>query len=240
MKKILLVMSLMLMFGVTLQAQNKEAQLKHIRQIAQNGKDGRAPLDMTVRIDNGEAFSDDFVMNDVTELRFFFNKYRINTDLDYPDASACYFITEQWGANGHTRYREILFDPNEGVLLFSYLKAETHAGFTVETRYYYDGEGNVIDQKHRVNGEETTAEAHSWSTAEGDKALAASWLSIFEQLMHPSQDLSSEERTYVEVSSKAKRLAFIRSTYAKAKEKIAANDRSELPLDVKIVIRDQS
>ena len=248
MKKILLVMSLMLMFGVTLQAQNKEAQLKHIRQmyaqvkeqIAQNGKDGRAPLDMTVRIDNGEAFSDDFVMNDVTELRFLFNKYRINTDLDYPDASACYFITEQWGANGHTRYREILFDPNEGVLLFSYLKAETHAGFTVETRYYYDGEGNVIDQKHRVNGEETTAEAHSWSTAEGDKALAASWLSIFEQLMHPSQDLSSEERTDVEVSSKAKRLAFIRSTYAKAKEKIAANDKAELPLDVKIVIRDQS
>ena len=96
MKKTLLVMSLMLMFGVTLQAQNKEAQLKHIRQmyaqvkeqIAQNGEDGRAPLDMTVRIDNGEAFSDDFVMNDVTELRFFFNKYRINTDLDYPDASA--------------------------------------------------------------------------------------------------------------------------------------------------------
>ena len=139
-------LSVLLFGGLTTEAQvSKETQLKHIRemyaqakqQIDANGKDGRAPLDMTIRIDNGEAFSDDLVMNDVTELRFFFNKYRINTDLDYPDASACYFITEQWGANGHTRYREVLFDPNEGVLLFSYLKAETHAGFTVETRYYY-------------------------------------------------------------------------------------------------------
>ena len=109
MRKTRLVMLVMLMFGMTLQAQNKEAQLKHIRemyaqakeQIAQNGKGGRAPLDVKILINDGTYISDDLVMNDVTELHFYFNKYRVNSDLDYPDASSCYFITEQWGANGH-------------------------------------------------------------------------------------------------------------------------------------------
>jgi hypothetical protein len=248
MKKTLLVISVMLLFGMSLLAQNKEAQLKHIRemyaqakeQIAQNGKDGRAPLDMKILINDGSYISDDLVINDVTELHFYFNKYRINSDLDYPDASSCYFITEQWGANGHTRYREILFDSNEGVLLFSYMKAETHAGFTVETRYYYDGEGRLIDDKHKVGGQEVNANAHSWSSAEGDKAIAEAYLKIFEDLMNHQTDISVEERPGAKVTPKAQRMKYIRSTYAEAKEKIAKNDKSELPLDVQVVIRDQS
>ena len=248
MKKTLWTMLVMLLFGMTLQAQNKEAQLKHIRemyaqakeQIAQNGKNGRAPLDMKILINDGTYISDDLVMNDVTELHFYFNKYRINSDLDYPDASSCYFITEQWGANGHTRYREILFDANEGVLLFTYMKAETHAGFTVETRYYYDGEGNLIDQKHKVGGHDTEPGTHSWNTADSEKNLAEACLKIFEDLMNHQTDLTVKDREVAKVTPKAERMKYIRSTYAQAKEKIAKNDKSELPLDVQIVIRDQT
>ena len=247
MKKMILPL-MMLCAAMTMLAQTKEAQLKHIRemyaqakeQIAQNGKNGRAPLDIKILINDGTDMGEDLVMNDVTELHFYFNKYRINSDLDYPDASSCYFITEQWGANGHTRYREILFDSNEGVLLFSYMKAETHAGFTVETRYYYDGEGNIIDEKHKVGGQEVNADAHSWSSGNGDKALAEAYLKIFEDLMNHQTDLSVEDRSDAEVTPKAQRMKYIRSTYAQAKEKIAKNDKSELPLDVQIVIRDQS
>ena len=247
MKKIVLPL-MMLCVAVTILAQDKQAQLKHIRemyaqakeQIAQNGQGGRVPLDMTIRINDGTDFSEDLVMNDVTELHFYFNKYRINSELDYPDASSCYFITEQWGANGHTRYREILFDSNEGVLLFSYMKAETHAGYTVETRYYYDGEGNLIDQKHKVGGHDAEPGTHSWSSGDGDKALAEAYLKIFEDLMTHQTDLTQENRLDAKVTPKAERMKFIRSTYAQAKEKIAKNDKSELPLDVQIVIRDQS
>ena len=239
---------MMLCSAMTMLAQTKEAQLKHIRemyaqakeQIAQNGKNGRAPLDIKILINDGTDMGEDLVMNDVTELHFYFNKYRINSDLDYPDASSCYFITEQWGANGHTRYREILFDSNEGVLLFSYMKAETHAGFTVETRYYYDGEGRLIDEKHKVGGQEVNASAHSWSSAEGDKAIAEACLRIFEDLMNHQTDLTMEDRPNAKVTPKAERMKYIRSTYAQAKEKMAKNDKSELPLDVQIVIRDQS
>ena len=248
MKKTSFIISVMLIFCMTLMAQSKQERLGHIRkmyaeakeQIAQNGKDGRAPLDIKILINDGTAFSDDFVMNDVTELHFYFNKYRINSDLDYPDASSCYFITQKWGANGHTRYREILFDTNDGVLLFSYMKAETHAGFVVETRYYYDGEGHLIDEKHKVGGQEVNANAHSWSSADGDKALAEAYLKIFEELMNHQTDLTTEDRSEAQVTPKAQRMKYIRSTYAQAKEKIAKNDKSELPLDVQIVIRDQS
>jgi len=227
---------------------SKEAQMKHIRemyaqakqQIDENGKNGRAPLDMKILINDGSVLGEDLVMNDVTELHFYFNKLRINADLDYPDASSCYFITEQWGCYGHTRYREILFDSNEGVLLFSYMKAETHAGFVVETRYYYDGEGNLIEEKHKVGGQEADANAHSWSSGPGDKALAEAYLKIFEELMNPETDLSTEDRRAAAVSPKAQRMKYIRSTYAQAKEKIAKNDKSELPHDVQVVIRDQS
>ena len=227
-------------------------QVKEIRktyddvksQISQNA-DG-VPLDITVTLNNGTEVSEDFSLDDVTKLHFYFNKYRINSELDYPDASTCYFMTEQWTSNGHIRYRELLFDPNEGYLLFSYMFAETHAGFAVETRYYYDAEGNVIEQKHKVGGEESTADAHSWSSADGDQELAKNYLDIFDKLMNYQHGMSADEETELShrqgatVSGKAERLAFIRSTYAKAKEQVAKNDKSEVPHDMKIVIRDMS
>lgn len=248
MRKILSMISVMLMCCMTLLAQSKQERIQHIRkmyadvkeQIAQNGKDGRAPLDMTILINDGTLVSEDFVINDITELKFYFNKYRINSDLDYPDASSCYFITENWSANGHTRYREILLDPNEGYLIFSFMKAETHAGLQVESRYYYDGQGNLIDQKHKVGGHDAGPESHTWSSADGDKVLADNYLDIFEALMNNKEIASADKEKISKTTPKAERMKFIRSTYAQAKEKIARNDKSELPLDVQIVIRDQS
>jgi hypothetical protein len=58
--------------------------------------------------------------------------------------------------------------------------------------------------------------------------------------MNHQTDISVEERPNAKVTPKVQRMKYIRSTYAQAKEKIAKNDKSELPLDVQIVIRDQS
>ena len=133
MKQLLLVIFCLLSFQV--QAQNQQEQLQHIRkmyadakeQIAQNGKNGMAPLDVKVSISDGTQVDEDFFLDDETELTFYFNKYRVNAELDYPDASSCYFVVENWTSHGHLRYREILFDPNEGNLLFCYMRQETDA-----------------------------------------------------------------------------------------------------------------
>jgi len=248
MRKIIFTLLFLSIGTATIEAQTSKTEaIKQIRkiyaeakeQIANNGKDGMAPLDIKIRKNDRTELSEDDFMSEVTELNFYFNKYRVNPELEYPDASSCYFITENWSANGHTRYREILFDPNEGYLLFSYMRAETHAGFTVETRYYYDADGRLIDDKHRIGGQESTANAHTWSSAEGDKALAQEYLEIFDELLNVKKEQATEDSKRV-MAANAARMKYIRDTYATAKERISKNDKSEYPLDLQIIIRDQS
>ena len=246
MKQLLLVIFCLLSFQV--QAQNQQEQLQHIRkmyadakeQIAQNGKNGMAPLDVKVSISDGTQVDEDFFLDDETELTFYFNKYRVNAELDYPDASSCYFVVENWTSHGHLRYREILFDPHEGNLLFCYTRQETDAGFVVETRYYYGADGKLIDQKHKVGGADAEPGAHSWNDGESEKAQAMLYLNAFETLMNTKGTASAQNRGKKPTTPKADRLASIRSIYAQAKQKVADNAKSEVPHDMQIVVRDQS
>jgi len=208
--------------------------------IADNGKNGMAPLDIKMTLRSGTEVADDDFIDEVSELTFNFTKYRIDSSLDYPDASSCYFVTENWTSNGHTSYRETLFDPNEGYLLFSYMRVETHAGYVIESRYYYGADGKLVDQKHKMGGKEATADAQSWSTAEGDKELAGKYLAIFETLMNQKDKPTAKSINFINAKDNPTRMKFIRDTYAKAKEKVEKNSKSELPRDLQIVIRDQS
>ncbi len=208
--------------------------------IAENGKNGMAPLDVKMTMNGGTMVTDDEAVNDVSELTFHFNKHRIDSSLDYPDASILYFITENWNSNGHRSYREILFDPNEGYLIFSYMRVETHAGLVIESRYYYGADGRLVDQKHKLGGKETTANAQSWSSADGDKELAGKYLDIFETLMNRKNKPTVKQANGQNMKGNPARMKFIRETYAKAKEKVKKNSQSVLPLDLQIIIRDQS
>lgn len=209
--------------------------------IAKNGNNGRAPMDMQITLNDGSYIDDDLTINDITVLQFFFNrKPAANFDKMYGSAQ-CFFITENWSAYGHSRYREMLFDADKGCLLFSYMRGETHAGFVVESRYYYDANGQLIDQKHKTgDGETTTAQNHTWSDSDGDKALAAKYLSVFDMMVngkgaveHKSLTTSGQKLT------KADRMKMIRERYAEAKRKMAENDKSDLPKDVEIIVHDQ-
>lgn len=150
------------------------------KSVADNGKNDTPPMDIKITMHNGTKVSDYEITEEESELCFYFNQYRADTP---SDNSRCYFLTENWTSDGHTRYREMLFDPDEGYLLFSYMRAETHAGFVVESRYYYGADGRLIDQNHKLGGKEATANAQSWSTADGDKELAGKYLTIFDMLM---------------------------------------------------------
>jgi YD repeat-containing protein len=227
---------------------SKQEQIKKIRQtyaeakaqIAQNGKNGMAPLDLTITVNDGTQVDEDFIINEQRTLTFYFNKHRVNSELDYPDASHCYFIIEKWEANGHSSYREILFDPNEGTLLFSFTKSETHAGYVTETRYYYDGQGNVIEQKRKAGGDEVKPGSVLWEENGGDQALAADLLDIFDWVMNPGHEVGEGSFPIEKTVPKAERLKAIRSAYTAAKDKVAKNDKADIQRDVQIVIRDQS
>ena len=232
----------------TLTAQAKNTQMAKIRQfyaeaktqIAQNGKNGMAPLDLTITVNDGSQVDEDFIINENRTLTYYFNKHRINSALDYPDASLCYFIIERWEANGHSCYREILLDPNEGSLLFSFTKSETHAGYVTETRYYYDGQGNLIEQKQKAGGDEVKPGSIQWNEDGGDQASVDELLDIFDWVMNPGHELAEKSMPIEKTTPKAERLKTIRSAYAAAKAKMSENDKADIRRDVQIVIRDQS
>lgn len=250
MKRLLLALHVLLVTSMSAQAQGEPERVRQIRkmyadakeQIARNGKEGMAPLDLKIVVNNAEEVSEDFSLDNTTELTFYFNKFRINSELDYPDASSCYFVTENWTSNGHLRYREVFFDPNEGTLLFSYMHGETDAGFVVESRYYYDSEEKLIWQQHKVGGEVATPNAHDWTTPEGDKELAQHYMEIFDELMNYKHQPAAEATVGSQraTSPLAKRLSFIRTNYAQSKEKAAENLKSDTPHNIQIVVRDQT
>lgn len=245
-QRIFLITAILLL--TMLSARGQQAQVAQIRkayaeakaQIAENGNNGKAPLDMTITVNDGTEVDEDFVINEEQEMTFYFNKHRVNADPDSPEASTCYFIVVKWSANGHSSYREILLDPNKGTLLFSFTKSETHAGYVTETRFYYDAQGNVVEQKQKAGNEEVEPGSVMWMDASRDKATAAALLNIFDLVMNPGRELTERSKPLVKTAPKADRLKTIRSTYAAAKDKIAKDDKADVQHNVQIVVHDQS
>ena len=235
---------LMLLFTLAAQAQDTGGQVKLIRKvyaeakkrIAENGKNGAAPLNVDIICRDASEVSEDFTIESSCRRQVFFSK--VLTDDGYFE-NVPYFISISTGSNGHSLYREFLYDPQKGHLLFSYMKGETHAGFTVETRYYYDANGRLVDQKHKVAGSDATADDHSWSAWDTDLEMGRTMLRQFHELMEREDVNGMTYGTEVLTATKADRMKTIRSQYAKAKEDIARIEKSVFPTGVDIVIHDQ-
>lgn len=224
---------------LSLAAQPKAEQIKHIRQIyaeakqkvAKNGKNGSVPLELNItRIENDPIVE----AEENVETRFFFERP------DYGKA-VCYLITYNRDVDGHTEYRELLFDPIKGHLLFSFMKAETHAGFKVETRYYYDATGRCIEQTHKVQDQPTTAEAHTWSNEVADKEMAANYINIFNGFLNTYSYPDIALKGTKESVPKDEIIKRIRTIYSQAKDKSALNDKKDgTKNEVVININDQA
>lgn len=233
-----------LMSALNVLAQDKAELIKDIRKayaeakqdIANNGKDGPR-MDVRIAISDGSEVSEDFIINEDQEITYYFKRIRQSGDTDLFQPS-CYFLTEETSANGHTVWREMLFDPFSGHLRFSYMKAETHAGFVIESRYYYDDLGNLIEQKHKAGGEETTADGQSWSSGGGDQTMGMVFMAMFNALME-QKGATSESYTAMQTADKATQMKHIRSLYEEAKQKVAKDAQSEIPRNVLIEIHDQ-
>ena len=240
MKRILLlILTISLSNLLTLSAQPKAEQIKRIRQVyakakqdvTNNGKNGAAPFDISMSRTETDATAG---IEENEELKFFYKRPGYAHGM-------CYLITRKWEADGHTDYREYLFDPVKGHLLFAFMKAETHAGFKVETRYYYDALGNCIEQKHKVQDKETTADAHSWNDAKGESQKADNYISIFNDLLNTYDYPTVAIKPTKEAATKDQVIKRIRAVYSAAKSKVDKNDKREGEVnEVKIVIHDQA
>lgn len=237
MKKTVFALLALLLVGTAAFGQNKAQRIKEIRNayaqakkdMADNGKGGFPPVDIHIDLNDGTEVSEDFIINDERQVDIFFKRIRQRPDTDLFDPH-CYFIVEKWSANGHTSYREMLFDPFTDRLMFSYMKVETHAGAVIESRYYYDDYGRCIEQKPEQGG-------MSWSSAETDHEKAKNYLAIFDALMH--QKGAEAGRQVAQASAdKTAQVQHIRSVYAEAKQKVEKDAKSELPRNVQVTIRD--
>lgn len=237
MKKTVFALLALLLVGTAAFGQNKAQRIKEIRNayaqakkdMADNGKGGFPPVDIHIDLNDGTEVSEDFIINDERQVDIFFKRIRQRLDTDLFDPH-CYFIVEKWSANGHTSYREMLFDPFTDRLMFSYMKVETHAGAVIESRYYYDDFGRCIEQKPKQGG-------MSWSSAETDYDKAKNYLAIFDALMR--QKGAEAGRQVAQASTdKAAQVQHIRSVYAEAKQKVEKDAKSELPRNVQVTIRD--
>ena len=226
-------------------SESKEEQVKHIREVysiakqlvAANGKDGKSPHDMTITLNDGTQVDEDFIINEETELKFYFKKKNEPTGEIIDPTSICYFITEEFSAHGHLINREWLFDPEKGHLLFVFTRTETDAGHVIEYRYYFDEDGDLIEQKKKEGGKDVDEVDMEPYDGGMELKLAKQYLDVFETMVN-QKDVEQAE-TNVKATAKADRLKMIKSTYTSAKNKVSKNSKSELPRDMRIVIRDQ-
>ena len=247
MKKIIMTM-LILLFGITAtQAQSTKAErLKYIRKVyaeakqkmAENGKDGRPKLDLTVEVKDSEEMGEDFGIIEETKTTYYYEKVRRFRDGSFFDDDECYLIIENWSAHGHIRYNEVLFDPKDGSLLFYYSHYETDGGMPFDSRFYYDERGNVIEQLHKVMNEDAADEyLEDMKSDKNCKPMADHYTKVFNSIVAP-QSLAPDKRKG-STTPKAQRMNFIRTTYAQAKQKIEKDVKVEVQHNVKITLHNQ-
>lgn len=235
MRRMTIITLLLLIGSIAADAQTTKAErIKEIRsiyaqakkKIDQNGKNGQSPKDMSIIFNRVE--DEEIPLYDTEQLNYFFDE----TSKDGGVATKQpYFITENWGNHGHIRYREILLNPKNQQVMFCYMRGETDGGFVVESRYYYDENGQCIEEKHNTS--------NSWTTGDSEKENADYYLKIFSLINYDGYftplDIDTPKKP---TTPKPERLKYIRTAYAQAKEKSAANDKKDMSDDLIITIHD--
>lgn len=235
MKRILIcIMAVLACGSIALAQTSKEEGIKYIRKcyaeakkkVDANGKNGKSPKDLQIIFNRLE--DEEIPLYDTWQLNFYFEE-KIMDGLATKQPP--YLIVENWGNHGHIRYREVLLDPKDNQVIFCYMRGETDGGFVVESRYYYDAQGQCIEEKHNTH--------NTWTMPETEKDNAEFYLKLFNMLTYNGyftpldQDAPKKHTT-----PKSERMKHIRALYAQAKEKSAANDKAEMPNDLHITLHD--
>ena len=233
MNKLITLLITLLFVTAAVAQSGKDARIKEIRaaysqakkKIDQNGKGGKSLKDMRIILNNLD--DEDVPLYAEETIDYYFDE----TSADGVTKKHPYFIVENWTCHGHLRYREILVNPKDQQVMFCYMKGETDGGFVVETRYYYDTKGKCIEAKHNTH--------NTWTTDNSEKENAEYYLKIFNMATYNGYFSPLDTQTKVKTTTpKAQRIPQIRSIYAQAKDKIAKNDKAEMPNGIQILIHD--
>lgn len=234
MKQILISLICLLALGeAQAQTDAKAARIKLIRsayaqakdKVAQNGKNGQSPKDMVVV--TNDVTDEEADITDWDETTYYFEE---TYDENMRSVKKPYFIVEKWTSHQHTLYHELLINPDDGRLMFSYRKGETDAGFVVESRYYYDAQGQLIEEKHNT--------PNSWSDGNSELEAAGKMMDIFRMVNHDGylSPLMGQSQSGP-IAAKPGRVKHIREVYAQAKDKVAKDAKSEYQRNVHITVR---
>lgn len=250
MRKILFMMVFLLSVAWQAQAQNAKAdRVKFIRQayaqahqkIDQNGKNGKAQKDIQITL------TDEVSREPEIQLEQYLNFYFESVERKDEDGLTNtyrqpFFVTDNWYAAGHSKESEHLFNAADGKLMFCFDKTETDGGYIMEQRYYYDKQGKLIERigKQGLEGQKLTED---YNPDHNNAGLVEDRGRIYQDIFNRIAGHVQYDEEIVngngKTTPKAERMKFIRSTYAKAKEKIALNNKSEAPRLLKIVHHDE-
>ena len=228
----------------TLTKEQKAARIQEIRnayaeakaKVAKNGKNGQSPRDLWIECN--DVIDKEADVTSWEGISVYFDSETIGeTEVNRP-----YFIVENATAHQHLLYREMLISPEDSTLMFCYRRGETDAGFVVESRYYYDTEGKLVEAKHSTH--------NTWSTPEGEQEVARKYIDLFRTMTQGV--LLTRDGTMTDAPSgpesvarqlaqrtKEQQMAYIRNQYSRAKKKAAQEEHEYQKRNVRIVLHDQ-
>lgn len=228
----------------TLTKEQKAARIQEIRnayaeakaKVGKNGKNGQSPRDLWIECN--DVIDKEADVTSWEGISVYFDSETIGeTEVNRP-----YFIVENATAHQHLLYREMLISPEDSTLMFCYRRGETDAGFVVESRYYYDKEGKLVEAKHSTH--------NTWSTPEGEQEVARKYIDLFRTMTQGV--LLTRDGTMTDAPSgpesvarqlaqrtKEQQMAYIRNQYSRAKKKAAQEEHEYQKRNVRIVLHDQ-
>ena len=224
--------------------EQKAARIQEIRnayaeakaKVGKNGKNGQSPRDLWIECN--DVIDKEADVTSWEGISVYFDSETIGeTEVNRP-----YFIVENATAHQHLLYREMLISPEDSTLMFCYRRGETDAGFVVESRYYYDTEGKLVEAKHNTH--------NTWSTPEGEQEVARKYVDLFRTMTQGV--LLTRDGTMTDAPSgpesvarqlaqrtKEQQMTYIRNQYSRAKKKAAQEEHEYQKRNVRIVLHDQ-
>ena len=228
----------------TLTKEQKAARIQEIRtayaeakaKVAKNGKNGQSPRDLWIECN--DVIDKEADVTSWEGISVYFDSETIGeTEVNRPS-----FIVENATAHQHLLYREMLISPEDSTLMFCYRRGETDAGFVVESRYYYDTEGKLVEAKHSTH--------NTWSTPDGEQEVARKYIDLFRTMTQGV--LLTRDGTMTDAPSgpesvarqlaqrtKEQQMTYIRNQYSRAKKKAAQEEHEYQKRNVRIVLHDQ-
>lgn len=228
----------------TLTKEQKAARIQEIRtayaeakaKVAKNGKNGQSPRDLWIECN--DVIDKEADVTSWEGISVYFDSETIGeTEVNRP-----YFIVENATAHQHLLYREMLISPEDSTLMFCYRRGETDAGFVVESRYYYDTEGKLVEAKHNTH--------NTWSTPEGEQEAARKYIDLFrtmtqgvlltrDGMMTDAPSGPESVARQLAQRTKEQQMTYIRNQYSRAKKKAAQEEHEYQKRNVRIVLHDQ-